>query len=141
MDDRYFFDKRVMKKAFIKYGIIFLIALPILLFANYFLNDYLSFWLVVLIDAVIVLTIILIAQLIINAFVRYREEHPKKEKIKKPKTIKTKNNESEIEVNDKVLDETKNAATLNNENSKTKSVKSPKKEKTKPTVIKTNKEK
>ena len=38
MDDKYIFDKREMKKAFKKYGLIFLFAIPVLIGVNYFLN-------------------------------------------------------------------------------------------------------
>ncbi len=86
MDDRYFFDKRVMKKAFKKYGLIFLFAIPILVVVNYFLNKAIkNLWLVVLIDVVIVFAIILVFQLIINALSRYEINHPKVEKAKNKK--------------------------------------------------------
>lgn len=89
MDDRYFFDKRVMKKAFIKYGLIFLFAIPVLVVANYFLNQAIkNMWLVVLIDIVITFAILLIFQLIINAIKQYEINHPKQEKVKSKKKDK-----------------------------------------------------
>ena len=89
MDDKYIFDKREMKKAFKKYGLIFLFAIPVLIGVNYFLNKAIkNIWLVVLIDVVIMFAIILIVQLIINALNKYDLNHPKQPK---EKNIKTKN--------------------------------------------------
>ena len=89
MDDKYIFDKREMKKAFKKYGLIFLFAIPVLIGVNYFLNKAIkNIWLVVLIDVVIMFAIILIVQLIINALNNYDLNHPKQPK---EKNIKTKN--------------------------------------------------
>ena len=85
MDDRYFFDKRVMKKAFIKYGLIFLFTIPVILFFNYFLNQTLKFWLVVVIDTVFLLLVVFVVQLIINAIAKHRLENPKQQKPKKDK--------------------------------------------------------
>ena len=44
MEDRYFFDKRVMKKLFKKYGLMALGIFPIICVANYFLNKVLDFF-------------------------------------------------------------------------------------------------
>lgn len=104
MDDRYIFDKRVMKKAFLKYGLIFLFAIPVLIGVNYFLNKAIkNMWLVVLIDVVIVFAIILIFQLIINAINRYELNHPKTEKIKSKKNSK----KDEIVVEAEIVEPTK----------------------------------
>lgn len=83
MSDRYFFDKRDMKKALKKYGLIFLCVLPVLIVVNVALNRFLSFWLVTLIDVVIVFLALLVAQLIINAVTIHRAE--KLERIKQKK--------------------------------------------------------
>ena len=65
MDDKYIFDKREMKKAFKKYGLIFLFAIPVLIGVNYFLNKAIkNIWLVVLIDVVIMFAIILMLVLL-----------------------------------------------------------------------------
>lgn len=67
MANRYFFDKRDMKRGFAKYGIIFLISfLPILLF-NIFVGGYLNAdWLVVLLDCVFLLVFVVIGNRIAN---------------------------------------------------------------------------
>lgn len=67
MANRYFFDKRDMKRGFAKYGIIFLISfVPILLF-NIFVGGYLKAeWLVVLLDCVFLLVFVVIGNHIAN---------------------------------------------------------------------------
>lgn len=113
MSDKYIFDKRVMKKVLLKYGIIFLIAFPILLFTNYYLNKVMKFWLVILVDVVITLFIIFIAQLIINAYKNHQENKPEKIEVNKkakPKPTKTKFTENDEEVVDAV--EVNNAKNL-----------------------------
>lgn len=67
MANRYFFDKRDMKRGFAKYGIIFLISfVPILLF-NIFVGRYLKAdWLIVLLDCVFLLVFVVIGNHIAN---------------------------------------------------------------------------
>lgn len=67
MANRYFFDKRVMKRGWLKYFIIFLIsALPMVLF-NIFVGKYISErWLIILLDCVILLVFVAIGNAIAN---------------------------------------------------------------------------
>lgn len=62
--DRYLFDKRVVKKALIKYGIMFGIALPFVLAFNILCRD-LSFWLAVLVDCAIFGFFVLVGEIIL----------------------------------------------------------------------------
>lgn len=72
--DRYIFDKRVMKKIFFKYGLIFLFAFPILIVINYYLNQIINnIWPVVLVDMVVVFAIILVVQIISNAVAKRKD--------------------------------------------------------------------
>lgn len=97
MDDKYFFDKRVMKKILIKYGTIFLCLVPVLLVVNHFLNQYLKFWLTVLIDVTIVLLTLWVVQLVINHIKRKKEEKENDFVVVKAKEIKAKRNKNSEE--------------------------------------------
>lgn len=91
MEDRYFFDKRVMKKILIKYGLMALGILPVLLIVNYFLNKVLSFGLTVLVDVALILVMVLIIETIINAIKKRKEESAVRDDdivIKKAQEIK-----------------------------------------------------
>ncbi|MBQ2863972.1 MAG: hypothetical protein IJE91_00735 [Clostridia bacterium] len=94
MEERYFFDKRVMKKILIKYGSIFLCLVPILLVVNHFLNQHLKFWLTVLIDITIVLLALLVVELVINHIKRKKEEKENDFVVVKAKEIKAKRNKN-----------------------------------------------
>lgn len=74
MEDRYFFDKRVMKKVFKKYGLMALGILPVLLIANYFLNKVLNFGLTVLVDVALILVMVVIIEAVISAVKKRKEE-------------------------------------------------------------------
>ena len=93
MEDRYFFDKRVMKQIFKKYGLIFLGLFPILIVVNHFLNPILKYWLVVLIDVTIALLGILIVQAIIN-HIKQKKEEKEDFIVVKAKEIKAKRNKN-----------------------------------------------
>lgn len=73
MEDRYFFDKRVMKQIFKKYGIMALCILPVLLVVNYFLNKVLSFWLTIVVDITIILLYVFLVEITINSIKQRRE--------------------------------------------------------------------
>lgn len=91
MEDRYFFDKRVMKKILIKYGLMALGILPVLLIVNYFLNKVLSFGLTVLVDVALILVMVLIIETIINTIKKRKEESAVRDDdivIKKAQEIK-----------------------------------------------------
>ncbi len=83
--DRYFFDKRVIKKGLIKYGIMFLIALPILIGVNVALKS-LSFWACVFIDVAILICVVLAGSWISNAIQKSRE-NKKQQEIDKEKQL------------------------------------------------------
>jgi len=67
MANKYFFDKRVMKRGGLKYLIIFLISfLPLILF-NVFIGKYIvERWLVILLDCVLLLVFVVIGNAIAN---------------------------------------------------------------------------
>lgn len=91
MEDRYFFDKRVMKKILIKYGLMALGILPVLLIVNYFLNKVLSFGLTVLVDVALILVMVFAIEAVINAIKKRKEESAVRDDdivIKKAQEIK-----------------------------------------------------
>lgn len=92
MEDRYFFDKRVMKKLFKKYGLMALGIFPIICVANYFLNKVLAFWVTVLVDITLVLLFVFAIEAIINAIKTKRENSVRDDDIviKKAQEIKDK---------------------------------------------------
>ena len=65
MDERYFFDKRNIKRGTKKYGIMMLICLPILIGVNYLLGDLATGW-VIFIDVVLALFVIIVLDLIVS---------------------------------------------------------------------------
>ena len=80
--DRYLFDKRVLKKTLLKYGIMFLIALPFLLAFN-ILCPNLKFWLTILVDCGILAVVVLVGEIILTSIrnkKRAREEAEAEEK-------------------------------------------------------------
>lgn len=91
MEDRFIFDKRVMKRIFKKYGLMALGIFPVLCIINYFLNKVLSFWLTIAVDVAITLLIVFVVESIINAIQRRKEESTVRDDdivIKKAKEIK-----------------------------------------------------
>lgn len=83
--DRYFFDKRVIKKNLIKYGIIFLIALPILIGINVGVKS-LSFWGGVFIDVAVLLVIIVVCNIVFDK-IQANKERKEQEELQKQKKI------------------------------------------------------
>ena len=77
--DRYVFDKRVIKKVIIKYGIIFLCCIPILLGLNY-VTRTLNFWVVVVIDAAVVLVIVFGVYLV-EQLIKKRKQNKSKDVV------------------------------------------------------------
>ncbi len=73
MEDRFFFDKRVMKQVFKKYGLMALGIAPVLIVANIFLNQVLDFWITVVVDVAITLLLVFIIESIINAIQNKKE--------------------------------------------------------------------
>lgn len=62
--EQYFFDKRVIKKQLIKYGIMLAIALPFVITFNILCSD-LKFWIAVLIDCAIFGVVVLICEIVL----------------------------------------------------------------------------
>lgn len=85
--DRYLFDKRVLKKTLIKYGIMFLIALPFLLVFNIYCND-LSFWITVLVDCAILGCVVIIGEIILLTIRNKRKAHEEAEAEEKRLLLK-----------------------------------------------------
>lgn len=104
MDQRYFFDKRYIKKGTKKYGLMMLICLPILVGINYLLGDLATGW-VIFIDVVLALFIIIVLDLVVG-------------KIQARKEAKQK----QLEAEQKLIDEAKlRAERIEKQNSKTNS--------------------
>lgn len=82
-DNRYIFDKRVVKAHFRKYGLIMLSCLPILIAINVAIGKRLQSWVVIIIDVVVALAIIFILDLIVNYF--QNKKMIKAEEQEKPK--------------------------------------------------------
>lgn len=95
MEERYFFDKRVMKKILIKYGIIFACLFPVLIVLNYFLNQVLNFWITVVIDCVVVLFVLFIIEAIINKIKEAKQARENDFVVIKAKEIKARRNKPE----------------------------------------------
>ena len=93
MDDRYFFDKRIIKSGTKKYGLMMLFCLPILAGINFLLGDLATGW-VIFIDVVLALFIIIVLDLIVT-------------KIQTNKALKQKQLEEEQKVLEKVNKKTK----------------------------------
>ena len=65
-ENRYMFDKRVVKTHIRKYGLIMLGCLPILIAINVLIGDMLQTWVVMIIDVVVALFIIFLIDMTIN---------------------------------------------------------------------------
>lgn len=85
-EKRYIFDKRIVKKNLIKYGVMFLILIPILLVVDYFLQSW-KVWAVVGIDVAIGVVVITAESLIYSAILKKKQKkvEPKKVQEDKPK--------------------------------------------------------
>lgn len=121
MSDRYFFDKRVIKRTFGKYAIIFLISfLPLVIFNMLVGRIIKERWLMVTLDTIILLGFVLIGNMIakrifekkdakLNAKIKEREELKKRKrqiledsyKIIRENKKKDKNAPEVIEIDDK----------------------------------------
>ena len=84
--DRYFFDKRVIKAALIKYGIMFVIALPILIVINVYLINDLSFWAATFVDVGVLLLVVLIC-LVIYSYIKKAKGKKLKEREEKEREM------------------------------------------------------
>ena len=84
--DRYFFDKRVIKKGLIKYGIMFVIALPILIVLNIYVFDKLSFWGATLLDCVVLLAVVAVCLVVYNK-IEARKAQKEQEEIERQKQL------------------------------------------------------
>ena len=98
MEDRYFFDKRVMKKILLKYGIMFLCVFPVLVLINYFLNKVVEYWVTIIIDVTFILLVLFVVQLIENKIKENKENivviKAKQIKEKRKNVINQNNNET-----------------------------------------------
>ncbi|MBR2468491.1 MAG: hypothetical protein IKB42_05575 [Clostridia bacterium] len=92
MEDRYIFDKRVMKQLFKKYGLMALGIFPVLCVINYFLNQVLDFWVTVVVDITFILLAVFVIELIISAIKNKKEAEVRDDVIviKKAQEIKDK---------------------------------------------------
>lgn len=90
MEDRYFFDKRVMKKILLKYGIMFLCVFPVLVLINYFLNKVVEYWVTIIIDVTFILLVLFAVQLIENKIKENKENKEEDIVVIKAKQIKEK---------------------------------------------------
>lgn len=79
---RYIFDKRVTKRALIKYGIMFLVSFPLLLWVNYMVR-HLNSWAVIAIDFAVLGTIVVCVNMVIYIIKKNREEKSETKVIKK----------------------------------------------------------
>lgn len=72
--DKYFFDKRTMKRIFKKYGIILLICVPFLLTFNLLVGKYLNDFATIGIDILIGLIIIAVSEIVCARMKKNKEE-------------------------------------------------------------------
>ena len=87
--DRYLFDKRVVKKLLLKYGIMLLIALPFVILFNCLFYD-LKFWLSILVDFVIIGVVVLIGEIILVSIKNKKEKKQVLEEEQKRLVLKEK---------------------------------------------------
>ena len=109
MNHNYIFDKRLIKKLFIKYGLIFLGLLPILILINFLLGSV-GQGTLVFVDVAVGLIFILVVEIIISKIARNREE-------KAEIMAKKKNKEKQLD-NTEVIEITE--VEVRNEKNKTK---------------------
>lgn len=87
--DRYLFDKRIVKKQLLKYGIMFLIALPFVITFNILCND-LGFWWSVLVDMAIIGFVVIVCEIVLvsiknNRIKKEAEQEEERRQILKEK--------------------------------------------------------
>lgn len=73
MHNRYFFDKRVLKKFFIKYGIMLLIAIPVLIAINVLFEKWFGVTNMIFLDLVFLCVIVVIGEFICYLAKRNKE--------------------------------------------------------------------
>lgn len=79
MRDRYFFDKRVLKKFFLKYGLMLLVALPLMIVANVLISKHNPNQRFILIDLAIIGVVVAMGELICFYVKQKRQEKEDKE--------------------------------------------------------------
>ena len=82
MDNRYIFDKRVMKKLLLKYGLILLSLFPILIFINWVFKFLASTIGYVLLDIAIGLIYIFLIEVMLDKIAKRKEEKKQQAKAK-----------------------------------------------------------
>lgn len=98
-DNRYIFDKRVMKKLLLKYGLILLTLLPILILVNWLCGFLVSTIGYVLLDVAIGLVYIFLVEVILDKIAKRKEakEEEERKEAKKAKARKQKEeNEADV---------------------------------------------
>ena len=80
MANRYFFDKRDMKHFFVKYGILFLIAIPLLIGVNILFTKWFGNKRMVFLDIIFLCVMLAIYELICFLIKRKKEEKKANEK-------------------------------------------------------------
>ena len=73
-NNRYIFDKRIIKHYIIKYGLMMLLALPIAILVNVLIGDKVGTVAIVFIDIAIFGAVVLICTLICDKIQKIREE-------------------------------------------------------------------
>jgi len=91
MENKYFFDKRVMKGGFKKYGLMMLVCLPILILVNRLLGDISTGW-VIFIDVVLALFVIIVLDLIVSKINERKMEKQKQKEADQKLLLKVKEN-------------------------------------------------
>lgn len=114
-EERYFFDKRVVKKVLLKYGLIFLFCFPILILLNLWFNNFMPYFLVIIIDCAIVFSVVFVVNLIIDKIKLKKAEQKKIEELKLKKQLHVENRKSNKK--SKII---KNENKKNNDNSSNK---------------------
>ena len=105
--DRYLFDKRVVKKTLIKYGIMFAIALPFVLTFNILCRG-LHFWIAVLVDCAIFGAVVLIGEIILASIRNKRLQREAAEQEEKRRLLKERHQAEKEARKNKQNNKTKN---------------------------------
>ena len=95
MSKQYYFDKRVMKRFFLRYGLMFLVALPILIGLSYPLEKVASATRIIIYLAILVVLVVLcevINRALVKRAERKEEERRLAEKQAKKQNRKKKTN-------------------------------------------------
>lgn len=81
MNDRYLFDKRILKKRFKKYGLMFLLILPFIIAFNVLMNGLIDNGIIILLDIIIILMLILVCEIALKKIANRKLQKQQKDVV------------------------------------------------------------